>query len=476
MDMIDLKTKESLQARPEKKTKKLFRIRLVVSLLVASVAICLLIFLPAKKPATTQVTIPLPIDLNQVKSLTDFSKLRLTYPLNDLQSALDEFIRPNIRSYSTQITQWAEITVEAGDTLSTVFDRMSLTQRDMIDVLSAAPEAEQLTQIYPGNKLLFTLGEDGKLEKLHYVRNPLESLLLTRHKKGYKVTTILREPEVRTTFASATIKDSLFLTIQKTGFSGTLAMNLANIFGWDIDFALDIRDGDSFHVVFEEHYLDGRKIRDGDIISAQFTNRGNTFTAIRYTNDKGETEYYTPDGLAVRKQFLRTPVDFARITSKFNLSRYHPILHKIRAHKGVDYAAKTGTPVKASGSGKIEFCGRKGGYGNTIVIDHGNTYSTLYAHLNKFAPGIHSGKRIKQGQIIGYVGSSGLATGPHLHYEFRINGVHKNPLTVKVAYSQPINADEKPQFKAHVEKVIAQLNSFKLANKIAGNTTPGHSS
>ena len=241
-------------------------------------------------------------------------------------------------------------------------------------------------------------------------------------------------------------------------------MELAGIFGWDIDFALDIRQGDSFAVIYEEVFLDGEKVRDGDIIAATFSNRGESYQAIRYTDASNHTDYYSPDGHSMRKAFLRTPVEFSRISSRFSLGRKHPILNTIRAHKGVDYAAPRGTPIKATGDGKVIYRGVKGGYGNVVIIQHGSSYSTLYGHMSRFARGVHSGSHVKQGQIIGYVGSSGLATGPHLHYEFRINGVHRNPLTVKLPDAQPLPKQYMADFQMHANQLVASLDLLSKTN------------
>ncbi|MEJ2115872.1 MAG: peptidoglycan DD-metalloendopeptidase family protein [Gammaproteobacteria bacterium] len=260
--------------------------------------------------------------------------------------------------------------------------------------------------------------------------------------------------------ATGKINHSLFLAGQDAGMSDGLIMELAGIFGWDIDFALDIRQNDTFTVVYEELFLQGEKVGDGNIIAAEFVNNKHTYRAYRYTDNNGKTEFYSPDGKSMRKPFMRTPVDLARISSRFNLKRKHPILNKIRAHKGVDYAAATGTAIKATGDGKVVHRGRKGGYGNTIILRHGNTYTTLYAHMSKYARKTGIGSRVKQGQIIGYIGSTGLATGPHLHYEFRVNGVHRNPLKVKLPSAKPLPNSEIEKFKISIQPMIVQLDSY----------------
>jgi murein DD-endopeptidase MepM/ murein hydrolase activator NlpD len=198
-------------------------------------------------------------------------------------------------------------------------------------------------------------------------------------------------------------------------------------------------------------------LRDGDIIAAEFVNQGRSYKALRYKDPKGDVDYYAPDGKRLRKKFLRTPVNFTRISSGFSLHRKHPILNVIRAHKGVDYAAPTGTPIRAAGDGKVVFKGRKGGYGKVIILRHGAIYSTVYGHMSRYARGLSVGKRVRQGQIIGYVGMTGLATGPHLHYEFRVHGVHRNPLTVKLPAAAPLPARYHADFQAHTEEALARL-------------------
>jgi murein DD-endopeptidase MepM/ murein hydrolase activator NlpD len=246
-------------------------------------------------------------------------------------------------------------------------------------------------------------------------------------------------------------------------------MALSNIFGWDVDFALDIRKGDRFSLVYEELHLDGVKYKNGKILAATFENQGRKLKAVLYRDSKGDENYFTPDGESMRKAFIRTPVDFARISSHFNLKRKHPVLHKVRAHRGTDYAAPTGTPVKAAGDGKVLSAGTKGGYGKTIVLQHGQKISTLYAHLHKYARGVRSGARVKQGQVIGYVGSTGMSTGPHLHYEFRVNGIHRNPVKVKLPHAQPIAGAELALFEQQTRDTLAQLETLQNSYQIALN-------
>lgn len=364
---------------------------------------------------------------------------------------------------------WQEVTVKRGDSLALIFDRLGLTQQQLHTLLEQGGAASNLKKIYPGQTFRVMSSADNGLEKLTYRIDNLSTLEVTRNGDGFDVSTSHRTPEFRTNHASGIITSNLFLAAGKAGMSDNITMELAGIFGWDIDFALDIREGDAFTVLYEEMYLDGESIGNGEIIAAEFINQGKTYQAFRYTDKSGKTDYYSLDGKSMRKTFLRTPVELARISSRFNLKRKHPILNKIRAHKGVDYAAARGTPVKATGNGKIVHRGKKGGYGNTIVIQHGSEYSTLYAHLSKYRGGLKVGSRVSQGQVIGYIGSSGLATGPHLHYEFRVNGVHRDPLRVKLPGAEPLDGKYMSDFKSQAQALIAQLDVVRTVQVASNN-------
>ena len=241
-------------------------------------------------------------------------------------------------------------------------------------------------------------------------------------------------------------------------------MDMAGIFEWDIDFIQDVREGDTFTVIYEELWRDGVKLRDGQIVAAEFVNQGKSFRAARFSDSSGRASYYTPEGRSVRKAFLRAPLNFTRISSNFNPSRRHPVLNTIRAHRGVDYAAPTGTQIRAAGDGKVSFRGVQGGYGNTIILQHGGNITTLYGHLSRFGSA-RDGARVSQGDVIGYVGSSGLATGPHLHYEYRVNGVHRNPRTVSLPPADPIAAEQQTAFRAATEPLWRQLDGYCAARR-----------
>lgn len=356
--------------------------------------------------------------------------------------------------------RWQELTVHRGDTLAELFERAGLTARDVYEVVNADDEARALTRIYPGDVLALKLSPDDELLAVRYETSAESALIVARTEDGYQARTETIALERRVSHARGEIQTSLFAAGADAGLEDELIMELAGIFGWDIDFALDIRRGDRFEVVYEELYRDGEKVRNGDILSARFTNDGETFRAVRYENPKGRVGYFTPDGRSMRKEFLRSPVNFAYVSSNFNPQRYHPVLGVKRPHMGTDYAARPGTPIKAAGDGKIIHLGRKGGYGRTIIIQHGTRYTTLYAHMSGYRRGLSGGDRVKQGQVIGYVGSSGLVTGPHLHYEFRVDGSHRNPRTVDLPDAEPIQEEYLADFRSATAPLLAQLDSF----------------
>ncbi len=358
-----------------------------------------------------------------------------------------------------EVRPWQTVAVAPGDSLSGIFGRLGLNARVLHEVMQSGEEARQLRRLMPGDKLHFDI-EGGELKNLHYAPNPLTTIAITRDMDGFRSSLDARTTEVSSNFAEATIESSLFNAGRAAGLSDNLIMELANIFGWDVDFALDIRKGDRFSVLFEEHFLEGEKLHDGAVLAAEFVNQGNVYRAVRFTFPDGTSDYFSEDGRSMRKAFLRSPVDFRRISSRFQPERFHPVLGVKRPHRGVDYAAATGTPIKAAGDGKIISLGTKGGYGRTVIIQHGSQITTLYAHMSRYKSGLKVGSRVRQGQVIGYVGKSGLATGPHLHYEFRVNGSHRNPLTVKLPDAEPIQAAHRDTFRKSADRLLAQLESF----------------
>ncbi len=361
--------------------------------------------------------------------------------------------------------------IKSGDNLSVIFSKLNLSHSELHAILDANDLANQFANIKPGKSIVAQLDGQNNLTKLTYSKNAYETLIAEKSNDGFDVNLLSKPLTQQISTSQGIIESSLYLDGKQAGLTDKLVIQLADIFAWDIDFAMDLRKGDQFTVVYEKFFADGKEIKTGNIISAEFINHGETYTAVRFEDSQGDANYYTPDGKSMRKAFLRTPVDFARISSHFNLKRKHPVLNRIRAHKGVDYAAQTGTPVKTTANGKVTFRGRKGGYGNVVIVQHGETYSTLYAHLSKFKKSVKKGSSVKQGDIIGYVGKSGLATGPHLHYEFRVNGIHKNPLTVKLPKAEPIKPSLLAKFKQQTAPLLAQLQKAKSETLLAQNQT-----
>lgn len=358
--------------------------------------------------------------------------------------------------------QWRTVKIRKGDNLAKIFSRIDLSPQLLHDIISSSKTARRLKHIIPGQTIRFLFNEHEFIALIHET-SKTNHLRIDKRGDNFSATHIELKPEARVAHAVGKIDSSLYLAAQESGLSDNLIMELANIFGWDIDFALDIRKGDEFVVAYEELFLDGEKIRDGNIIAAKFINNKKTYRAVQYTSPENKTGYYTPEGRNMRKAFLRTPVDFTRISSRFG-KRHHPILNRMRSHKGVDYAAARGTPIRATGDGKILFKGRKGGYGRTIIVQHGSGKQTLYAHMASYKRGIRRGRSVKQGQTIGFVGSSGRATGPHLHYEFRINGVHRNPLRLKFASANPIPGKYKEDFNFKTSGYSALLDVLSNTN------------
>ena len=369
-----------------------------------------------------------------------------------------------------EASQWTTISVKPGQNLSVIFDALGLAHDETADLLALGGEVQRLKKIKAGDELHVRVDDD-RLEGLKYALDERRTLEVRRGDGGLESVTLTAEIEHRQTTASGKITDSLFADGRRAKLSSRLIMSFADIFGYDIDFAQDIQAGDHFSVVYEQLYKNGKKLRDGDILAAEFVSQGQRYRAVRFTAPDGNTAYYTPNGQSLRKAFIRTPVDFARISSPFNLRRLHPILHTIRAHKGVDYAAGTGTPIKATGDGKVSFKGVKNGYGNVIAINHGAGVETLYAHMSRFRSGVSNGSRVRQGQVIGYVGKSGLATAPHLHYEFRINGIHKNPITVPLPRANPVSSRHMAAFRAQSSPLMAALDQTSTKVASAKNTT-----
>ncbi len=426
----------------------------------------ILILSPSGNVNATRTSIPIELNSQQPSLLDEIKSNQIAKPLpsNLTNQAASNNAIPKLTE------NWQTITVKNGHSLSTIFALAGLNDKVMYSVLGNKKQNKSLSQIFPGEQISFLENTNDELTKVKLTRSPLESIVYTKTKNGsFKSKKVTRKPEIQIAYSEGEITSSLFLAGQSAGLSQKQIMELANIFGWDIDFILDIRSGDKFNLIYEELYLDGEKYKNGKILAAKFSNQDRELEAVLYRAKDGTSNYFTPKGNSMRKAFIRTPVDFARISSHFNLRRKHPVLHKIRAHKGTDYAASRGTPIKATGDGKVIHVGRKGGYGKAVIIQHGQKFTTLYAHMSKYARGVRTGKRIKQGQIIGYIGSTGLASGPHLHYEFRVNGVHKNSLKVKLPHAKPIPKKQLADFKLQTHLYLAQLSTFSKSYQLAAN-------
>lgn len=409
---------------------------------------------PAEEP---DISLPKPLD-NPSLATPASEDIKAVTPLKQIDKPVT--VAPKFLT--------SEISVKSGDTLSELLVDNGVEASELYRFLSNEHVRKHLTTLRINQKLSFRRHTDGNFASLSVRLGQERKLLVSRGTDGFAGSVIELPLRREVQAASANIDSSLFLAGQSAGLSQKTIMNLVDIFQWDVDFGLDIRKGDTFKVIYEKLYRDGEYLGEGDILAAEFVNTGRTIRAIRYTDFNGRTSYYTPEGRSMRKAFLRNPVDVVRITSHFNPNRKHPVLHTIRAHKGTDYGAPIGTPIRSSGDGKVIYAGVKGGYGNTVVIKHGDKYTTLYAHMSKFAKAMKSGKRVKQGQIIGYVGKSGRVTGAHLHYEFRINGVHKNPLKVKLPGARPLPDKFKADFSRKSRDLLVALDKLDT-QKVALN-------
>jgi murein DD-endopeptidase MepM/ murein hydrolase activator NlpD len=354
---------------------------------------------------------------------------------------------------------WQSELIRRDDSLSTLLSKLNIRNDAAIDFLRHAPEASVFaSQLRPGKSILAKTLSDGTLVELIYQLNADAVLHVTQSASGYHAK---QEPVVlenRTMMKSAEIRSSLFAATDNADIPDHIAMQLADIFSSDIDFNLDLRKGDHFSVVYESSYYNGEELKSGKVLAAEFVNQGKTYRAVLFRDREGRSNYYSPEGKSLHKAFLRSPLEFSRISSGFSLARFHPILQQWRAHKGVDYAAPIGTHIKATSDGTVVFAGTQNGYGNVVFLQHANGISTVYGHMSRFAQGLHKGQKISQGDIIGQVGMSGMATGPHLHYEVRVNGEYRDPLKVALPTAVPLDKSDMAAFSAQSQEVLSQLN------------------
>jgi murein DD-endopeptidase MepM/ murein hydrolase activator NlpD len=351
-----------------------------------------------------------------------------------------------------------EVVVRRNDTLDSIFRRLQLSIEDLATIRNLPGIRQSLDFLKPGDVVRLA-SLDGAVTKLERRVSDTATLHVTRAEGGAFAANVVENAlEVRVAPLHGKITSSLFRTMNDLGASDQVALQLAEVFRYDIDFAQELQPGDTFTIVLEQVWRDGAYLKDGEILAAEFTNGGHLYRALRYTLPDGHREYYTPDGKSLRKAFLLAPVQFSRISSGFGL-RWHPILNHMRAHKGIDYAAPVGTPIRAAGDGRVTFRGVQGGYGNVVQLAHSGGVETVYGHMSHFAAGMFVGKRVKQGDLIGYVGMTGLATGPHLHYEYRVGGVHRNPASIKTLPALPIPATLRADFDAKAQVLLASLDA-----------------
>tara|TARA_B100001029_G_scaffold110159_1_gene90897 strand:- start:847 stop:2151 length:1305 start_codon:yes stop_codon:yes gene_type:complete len=353
-----------------------------------------------------------------------------------------------------------ETLIKRNDSLFTILREFGVKSENIINLINSK-NSSLLSKIEVGDKIKVNLDENGEIRDLFYIDDFQSGVKAERSKSTYKINKFKQELEKVKVFKHVVIKDSMYMSGLKEGIPESVLMDVVYINGWDIDFTHDIRLGDTYSLIYEEILVDGEKVLDGDVLITEFNNKGKKITSVRFDLENGNSEYFSIDGINVKKAFLRSPVKLSYISSKYNLKRKHPILHTIRSHNGVDYAASKGSPVRATGDGTISFAEYNGGCGNEIKIKHSEDYTTRYCHLDKYHQRAKVGRKVKQGQTIGYVGSTGLATGPHLHYEFHVNGRHTDPLKVKFPNATPIGKSEKIQFNKVAYDIANQLNNYK---------------
>ena len=386
-------------------------------------------------------TVPEPIDLQHVVEQVAIS---LPPPGTDADSRF-----------------WREERIQRGDTVASILARLGVTDSEASSYLLQAKDVRSLYQLIPGRSVRAVTSGDGRLESLSYVNTDGRRLHVTRGESGFSSTEEVPQTEQWIMQSAGEIETSLFGATDAAGVPEAIALQLADIFSSDIDFHRDLRRGDRFSVVYEALAADEEFVGFGRVLAAEFVNQGETYQAVFFRDEKGRNGYYTPEGRNMRKAFLRSPIEFSRVTSGFSNSRFHPVLKTWRAHKGIDYGAPAGTRVRVTADGYATFVGRKNGYGNVVVVRHPNGFETLYAHLSAFAWGLRPGRRVTQGDVVGFVGSTGMATGPHLHYEFHVNGVHQNPMRLAMPPGPPITAQLRPAFQEATQPLFSRLDILR---------------
>lgn len=381
------------------------------------------------------------------------------------ETVVETLVPPAVESVDSGVFDfWREERIGRGETLPGLLQRLGVSPDERQTFLAAVRGSDAIAGLTPGRSVLARVSSSGSLLLLRYLSSDTTLVSVNRQQDSFEVSVQTIQPEMRPVMRSGSIQGSLFGATDAADVPDRIASEMADAFSGEIDFHKDLRRGDHFSVVYEAFYVDGRLIKTGRLLAAEFTNQGNAHQAIYFKNPQGRDGYYTAQGLSMKRAFLKSPMPFDRISSGFSSGRLHPVLQIWRAHKGVDYAAPTGTPVRAIADAKVSFVGKQGGYGNLIVLNHQSPYSTAYGHLSRFGKGIKRGSSVSQGQIIGYVGATGLASGPHLHYEFRVNGAQRNPLAMKLPTAYPLEGRYKAQFAAHAQPFVARLNLLRNTN------------
>ena len=410
---------------------------------------------PKKHIATLALGIFLLISLsivgnNDLPKESDLPELKKSIEINSLKEDID-LKEPLIEK---------EALIKRNDSLFTILNELGVIKKDIIDLVNSK-ESKLLSRIEAGDKIKISIDGQGKLFNLYYVDSIKSGVRASRVGNSFSISRYDSKIEKIKVFKHVVIEDSMYMSGLRENIPDSVLMDLAYINGWDIDFTHDIRPGDSYSIIYEEIIIEGEKAIDGDILISEFNNNNKKFIAVRYDLDSKNSEYFNLRGENVKKAFLRSPVKLSYISSKYNLNRRHPVLHTIRAHRGVDYAANKGSPIRATGDGTIIFAKYNGGCGNEIKIKHSEDYETRYCHLDRFSSRAKVGRKVKQGQTIGFVGSTGLATGPHLHYEFHVNGKHTDPLKVKFPNASPINSSQLNTYTEKSKRLMSELNNYK---------------
>lgn len=390
-------------------------------------------------------------------------------PLNNIpvQKIVLDLSLPNIpQANDANIKLWRQVRIQRNDSVASLLARLKISNQDMTNFLRDARNIKIMRRLVPGKTIHAQTTAAGELLTLRYLPSESEQLLIKKIDGIFKVVKLPVKRETHIQMKSGVIKSSLFAATDGANVPDSVAIQIAEIFASDIDFHRDLRKEDRFKVVYESHYSIGEPTGTGRVLAVEFVNKGKPYQAVYFEANDKERGYYTPEGKNLRREFLRSPLKFSRISSGFSRSRYHPVLKKWRAHKGVDYAAPRGTPVRATANGTVAVSTRQRGYGKLIILKHRGRYSTAYAHLSAFAKGLRKGKRVNQGDIIGYVGSTGMVTGPHLHYEFRINGVQRNPQRVVMPAAIPLSAKNIPAFKKYAKPLMARLHMLRNTNLV----------